>query len=108
MDNKKLFKEYGIEIYIFTGKNPCLSIKNSHLVQGEHIEKALTLIHTTQEYVFLKKNGYNRTFESEVAEWKAHNVLYRWGIARERTGTVDIDQNESKFRRFIYAILSKF
>ena len=51
---------------------------------------------------------YSRSYESWETEWRAHNVLYDLGIARERTGSVDLNEDESKFRLFCYKILSVF
>ena len=91
------------------GQNPCLHIINSHLLQkSRHIKAELEYIHTLDGYKKLQAAGYTRTLASEYREWKAHNFLYRLGIARHRTGTCDIDQNEPIWRRFIYAILSIF
>ena len=50
--------------------------------------------------------GYTRTKESLIREWKAHNVLYRWGYEKERTGSVDFSQYESRGRRVAYFFLS--
>ena len=89
--------------------NPCLSIKDSYRVaKGADIKKALETIHGMMEYQRLQQSGYTRTFKSEYQEWKAHNFLYRIGYKKDRTGSVDIDQNESKLRKFIYAICSIF
>ena len=91
------------------GKYPCLHIINSHLLKkGRHIKAELEYIHTLDGYKELQAAGYTRTLKSEYREWKAHNFLYRLGIARSRTGTTDIAQHESKWRRFCYAILSIF
>ena len=68
----------------------------------------LEYIHTKEGYKTLCESGYTRTIKSEYREWKAHNFLYRIGFMRSRTGSVDIDQNEPMWRRFIYAILSIF
>lgn len=89
--------------------NPCMSIKDScRVTKGADIKKALETIHGMMEYQRLRQSGYTRTFQSEYQEWKAHNFLYRIGYQKDRTGSVDIDQNESKLRKFIYAILSIF
>ena len=55
------------------------------------------------------QNGYvySRSAESWINEWRAHNLLCRWGIAPDRTRDVDLDENESSLRRFCYFILSK-
>ena len=93
----------------FSFIDKCLHIDNSYLITSDaEIKSALRYIRKYDAYKRLQDAGYTRTPESEYQEWKAHNVLYSWGIARERTSHVDIDQNESKFRRFIYAILSNF
>lgn len=102
-------KFVGIEVSFSYGENPCLHIKNSHLLRSkDDIKRALAFIRQQSGYDELRKAGYTRTAGSEYREWRAHNFLYRLGIARERTGSVDIDQNESKLRRFIYAVLSIF
>ena len=98
-----------VHVTVSTGENPCIHIENSYLItRGIDIKDALVFIHTTKKYKELKASGYTRTLTSEYREWKAHNVLYRLGIERARTAHVDIAQNESKFRRFVYALLSIF
>lgn len=91
------------------GSNPCVSIKNSYLVtRNEDIKAVLEYIRGLDEYKKLKEFGYTRTPMSEFHEWKGHNALYRFGYQKSRTGSVDIDQNEPMWRRFVYAILSIF
>ena len=91
------------------GDNPCVSIKNSYLVtRNEDIQEVLEYIRSMDEYKKLKDAGYTRTPHSEFQEWKGHNVLYKMGYKRSRTGSVDIDQNEPRWRRFVYAILCMF
>ena len=94
----------------FMYDNPLgFQVKDSHkITRKKDILTCLMGIHNTIDYLNLRSKGYTRTLKSEYREWRAHNVLYRLGIARERTGSVDFDQNESKWRRFIYAILSVF
>ena len=91
------------------GDNPCIHIKNSYMVtRNEDIEEVLEYIRGMDGYKKLKEVGYTRTPRSEFNEWKGHNFFYRIGFLRSRTGSVDIDQNEPKWRRFVYAILSMF
>ena len=52
--------------------------------------------------------NYKRTTDSWVKEWKAHNLLYLLGIKRDSTRDVDLNEDESKKRRFAYAVLSSF
>ena len=51
---------------------------------------------------------YSRKEKSWIREWKAHNILYKLGIKKERTSSVDLNENESILRRFGYFILSLF
>lgn len=91
------------------GDNPCIHIKNSYLVtKNDDIEAVLEYIRGMDEYKKLKEAGYTRTPKSEFNEWKGHNILYKLGYQKYRTGSVDIDQNEPKWRRLVYAILSIF
>jgi hypothetical protein len=91
------------------GYNPCVSIKNSYMVtSNEDIKAVLEYIRGLDGYKKLKEYGYSRTPQSEFNEWKGHNELYRLGYKRSRTGSVDIDEDEPMWRRFIYAILSIF
>lgn len=104
---KDLTKAYGIEVSFSYGDNPCIHIKDSYKITSvSTMEIILRHIHQSSEYAELQRAGYNRTFASELSEWKGHNILYRFGILPERTGSVDIDQNEPKWRRVVYAILS--
>jgi hypothetical protein len=89
--------------------NPCIHIKDSYLItRNEDIKAVLEYIRSLDEYKKLREVGYTRTPTSEFQEWKGHNVLYKLGYQRSRTCSVDIDQNEPKWRRFVYAILSMF
>jgi predicted small secreted protein len=102
-------KNKEVKVTVTLGEDPCLHIKNSYLIKTkEDIMRALEFIHTTRKYMVLKKGGYSRTLKSEYQEWAAHNFLYRMGYKRERTRSVDINQNETKLRKFIYAVLSIF
>lgn len=101
--------KFTVDVGVTLGEDPCLHIENSYLITSDDgIRKTLEFIRATQMYKALKEAGYTRTPESEYQEWKAHNFLYRIGYKRERTKHVDIDQNESELRKFIYAILSIF
>lgn len=51
---------------------------------------------------------YKRSKKSWIREWSAHNTLYQWNYQRERTGSVDLNEDESLFRRFCYFFLSLF
>ena len=49
---------------------------------------------------------FQRSVGSWVEEWKAHNLLYYLGIAKKRTGSVDLNEGEPQWRLRIYKILS--
>ena len=86
-----------------------IHIENSHeLYTRQEVEEALTYIHSTFEYKKLVSMGYTRTLKSQIDEWRAHNVMWSWGYKRNRTGSVDLNQNESKFRKIIYSIIAFF
>lgn len=48
-----------------------------------------------------------RSVKSYVIEWKAHNILYRWGLFKKSTKDADLNLNEGWFRRLCYYILVK-
>ena len=86
-----------------------IHIEDSHnLYTREEVVNALTYIHNTLEYKELAAAGYTRTLKEQVDEWIAHNVMWSWGYKRNRTGSVDLNQNESKFRKIIYSIIAFF
>ena len=51
------------------------------------------------------KLGHGRSETSYVKEWFAHNVLYKLGLFRSHTADVDLNDNESCFRRLCYNII---
>ena len=86
-----------------------IHIKNSYqVIYSKDIEQIIDMIINKSCYKYLAAAGYTRTKKSLIREWKAHNVLYRWGYEKERTGSVDLDQNESRGRRIAYFFLSWF
>lgn len=58
----------------------------------------------------LKDNGiiFKRTIDSQLYEWKGHNVMYQWHLFRSHSTNVDINEDESWLRRVCYRILSIF
>ena len=51
---------------------------------------------------------YKRTNMSWIREWKAHNMLYKAGVQKERTGSTDLNEDETLRRRLGYWFLSLF
>ncbi len=90
-------------VVFFSNNN--IHIRDSYLIKNDEDKiKMLDLIMGSDEYA---KGNHNRSRDSYLIEWKAHNVLYEWGIAPSRTASVDLNEDESLFRRICYFFLSK-
>lgn len=50
-------------------------------------------------------NTFKRSYNSLIAEWRAHNRLYRWGYKQERTGSVDLNYPLKWYVEIAYRIL---
>lgn len=75
------------------------------LIKRTHMKDCLNII----RYASVNRGiFYSRSLNSWIREWKAHNILYKLGIYKERTSSVDLNEKESKLRRFGYFILSLF
>ena len=55
-----------------------------------------------------KKKGFNykRSNSSWVTEWRAHNYMYDKNIERNRTGSVDLNEGESRWKLLSYSLMS--
>ena len=62
------------------------------------------ILKAAKEYGF----EYKRSKKSWIREWSAHNTLYQWNYQKERTGSVDLNEDESFLRRFCYFFLALF
>jgi hypothetical protein len=49
---------------------------------------------------------YKRTNSSWVTEWRAHNYMYEKGMEKARTGSVDLNENESRLKLLSYSVMS--
>lgn len=47
-----------------------------------------------------------RSMMSLVCEWRAHNLLYKLGIKKSHTITVDLESNQNKYMTAGYFLLS--
>ena len=93
----------------FDYENLNIHIQDSHLIKDSKIvENAIENILASVYFEKLAGAGFTRTSKSLIREWKAHTVLHRWGYEKDRTGSVDLNQNESRGRRILYFILSWF
>lgn len=49
---------------------------------------------------------YSRSNSSWVTEWRAHNYMYDKGVERARTGSVDLNEKESRSKLASYKLMS--
>lgn len=88
-------------------KNLSICVKNSYKIKySDDIENLLKIICNNPAFSEFKIAGYKRTLSSMRREWEAHNLLYKFGIFKTRTGSTDLDNNESFIRKAGYAVLS--
>lgn len=94
-------KKYKLKIKIF---NNCITIYDGYKIRGKKLKlQILQELLNTYELIFFEDK---RTVKSFLREWQAHNVLYKLGLFKARTRDTDLDNNESRFRRFCYFFLS--
>lgn len=97
--------------YVHNGREITYEIwkKNIHINDSYKIEAESDmidiLVHIRAD---AEAQGYTyaRTIKSWLREWQAHNFLYLIGLARKRTGSVDLNEDESSFKRFCYHFLA--
>ena len=85
-----------------SGNNCC--IMNSWRYAGDDSLKRRFVLHLRDRYPDFAHGM--RSVDSYVREWKAHNVLYRWGIFPDSTGDTDLSIRESALRRLGYLVIS--
>lgn len=96
-------------LVIYDIKNLNIHVEDSHRTHSKKEVEALLKEITSEDcqgWKYMVDNGYTRTLASMRDEWCAHNVLYNWGVARARTGSVDMDQGEPPIRKLIYSLLA--
>lgn len=78
------------------------------LAYKDQIRRAVEYICDKPSMKLMREAGYKRTPGSMVTEWAAHDTLYRWGISKNRTASVDLNQGESGLRRILYSLIASF
>jgi hypothetical protein len=98
--------EWSIQVIMdVEGQN--IHIHNSYQVtKTSDMEMILSTIMSKSFYTKMTEAGFNRSKDSMLREWKAHNVLHKWNYEVNRTKSVDLDQKESMWRRICYFFLS--
>lgn len=74
---------------------------DSYQIISRDVQKAF-INHLFNNYPLFKQRSVN----SYIREWRAHNTLYRWGIMADHSKDCDLNTNETKFRKFCYFFLS--
>ena len=87
--------------YYMTDAN--VHIEDSYLIRSNETKKEILTI-ILSNTVF----AYKRTIGSWLREWRAHNVLYKWGYQPDRTKSVDLNEDETQIRKIGYFLLSIF
>lgn len=99
-DKEIIYKNQKIE---YRCNYEIMTIKDSYKYNNEkEMHEILDIITKNNDVI-----PNNRTIEDMMAEWKAHNLLYKWHIFRKRTKDVDFEGDQSKIIKFIYSMLAK-
>ena len=96
-----IYKGYTIK-YTLTGNNV-------HIVDSYKIKKKADMneiVKLIRAEATKKGFKYKRSNSSWVTEWRAHNYMYEKGIERARTGSVDLNENESRLKLLSYSTMS--
>ncbi len=72
--------------------NPDIKIYDSYKITKE--EKQKEVLELLLKYEKLRPSKWDRTVNSMVNEWYAHNLLYNFGYQKNRTKDVDLDNND--------------
>lgn len=83
-----------------------ITITNSYQFNSKQMSDILDYIMNKNYFKILTAAGFTRSKTSLLREWKAHNYMYQKGIQINRTKDVDLNENESRWRRFCYFFLS--
>lgn len=83
--------------------NTNVHINDSYIISRRDIPSWVERIKS-----FGEQNGYtySRSNKSWIREWKAHNLLFKWGIEPTRTRDVDLNEDETAIRKVGYFLLS--
>ena len=83
-----------------------IHIENSSAVRTEADMKAI--LNIIIKRAARRDITYKRAMSSWIREWKAHNLLSDYDYQTARTSSVDLNENESFFRRAGYFFLALF
>ena len=88
-----------------------LSTDNTSIIDSYRIKRINDMINVLKKIRNTCDNSYaihKRSIFGMVNEWRVHNLLYFLHIKRRRTGTVDLNINQSIWAKIAYTLLSVF
>lgn len=91
--------------------NVLLSINNTSITDSYRIRRIDDMVSVLKKIKNTCDNSYavhKRSIFGMVNEWRVHNLLYFLHIKRRRTGTVDLNVNQSIWVKIAYTLLSVF
>lgn len=91
--------------------NVLLSNNNTSITDSYRIKRINDMVNVLKKIRNTCDNSYaihKRSVFGMVNEWRVHNLLYFLHIKRRRTGTVDLNINQSIWAKIAYTLLSVF
>ena len=91
--------------------NVLLSTNNTSITDSYRIRRIYDRVNVLKKIRNTCDNSYaihKRSIVGMVNEWRVHNILYFLHIKRKRTGTVDLNINQSVWVKIAYTLLSVF
>ena len=97
------------EVWRLADLDYSMSKSNIHIIDSYQVKSKKDMEAIAQELrIEGQKRGftYKRSNSSWVTEWRAHNYMYEKGTEKERTGSVDLNENESRWKLLSYSLMS--
>ena len=91
--------------------NVLLSTNNTSITDSYRIRRINDMVNVLKKIRNTGDDSYaihKRSILGMVNEWRVHNLLYFLHIKRRRTGTVDLNVNQSIWVKIAYTLLSVF
>ena len=86
------------------------SVKNVHIVDSYKIRKSAdmsAIIKLIKAEAMKRKLRYKRSKSSWLTEWKAHNYMYDNNVERDRTASVDLEENLGFIKKLSYSLMAR-
>ena len=91
--------------------NVLLSTNNTSIKDSYRIRRINDMVNVLKKIRNTCDDSYaihKRSIFGMVNEWRVHNLLYFLHIKRRKTGTVDLNVNQSIWVKIAYTLLSVF